>query len=115
MLLVIFVGPVACTISGFMQIQNGRGIVNLIQYLLWFLMNDDLEENQFMHGMLVVCVLLFFSFYDPKLHAELPCALVNWFILVTEDTDPSTGMQVLKPEVLGQRPVLEVIHLDAIV
>jgi len=73
------------------------------------------EENLFMHGMLVAHILLFFSFYNPKLCKELPCALVNWFIPVTKDPDPSTGMWVLKPEVLEGKPTLEVIHLDAII
>lgn len=79
--------------------------------------DEDSEENSvsFMHGMLVARVFLFFSFYDPKLCEELPCALVNWFIPVTEDPDSSTGMWVLKSEVSGGRPTLEVIHLDTIV
>jgi hypothetical protein len=79
------------------------------------LSDDDSEEGQFMRGMLVARVLLFFSFYDPKLHEEVPCALVNWFIPATEDADPSTGMWVLKPEVSGGKPTLEVIHIDTIV
>ncbi|KAI0289302.1 hypothetical protein BC826DRAFT_1092819 [Russula brevipes] len=72
-------------------------------------------ETQVLGGMLVARVLLFFSFYDPKLHEEFPCALVNWFLPETEAPDPSTGMWVLKPEVLGGKRSLEVIHLDTIV
>ena len=60
--------------------------------------DDDSEENLFMHGMLVACVILFFSFYDPKLCEELSCALVNWSIPVTDDHNPLTGIWVLKPE-----------------
>ncbi|KAF8805476.1 hypothetical protein BYT27DRAFT_7258190 [Phlegmacium glaucopus] len=62
-----------------------------------------------MRGMLVARILLFFSFYDPKLRKEFPCALVNWFIPVIEDSDPdpSTGMWVLKLEVLGGKLTLE--------
>jgi hypothetical protein len=33
-----------------------------------------------MYGMLVACVLLFFSFHDVYLDKDIPCALVNWFI-----------------------------------
>ena len=77
--------------------------------------DDDSERNLFMHGMLVARVLLFFSFQDPKLCQDIPCALVNWFVPASEDPDPLTGMWVLKPEVSGGKPTLEVIHIDSIV
>ena len=67
-----------------------------------------------MHGLLVARVLLFFSFYDPKLCKEIPCALVNWFVPASEHRDPGTGMWVLKPEILAGKLPLEVIHLDTI-
>lgn len=73
------------------------------------------DNDQFIHGMLVARVLLFFSFHDPKLCEDIPCALVNWFIPAAEEPDPSTGMWVLKPEVLGGKPTLEVIHIDTVV
>ncbi|KAI9442800.1 hypothetical protein F5148DRAFT_963657, partial [Russula earlei] len=57
-----------------------------------FVAVDDGEENPFMHGMMVARVLLFFSFSDPMLQEELPCALINWFIPAIEYPDPSTGM-----------------------
>ena len=64
---------------------------------------------------MVARVLLFFSFYDPKLRKELPCALVNWFVPTSEYPDPGTGMWILKPKILAGKPTLEVIHLDTIV
>ena len=77
--------------------------------------DDDSEENLFMHGMLVARVVLFFSFHDPRLRENIPCALVNWFVPATDSPDPSTGMWVVKPEVLGGKPTLEVIHIETIV
>ena len=68
-----------------------------------------------MNGMLVVRVLLFFLYHDPKLHKEFPCALVNWFVPVLEEPDHVTGMWVVKPEISGGKPTIEVIHLDLIV
>jgi len=65
-----------------------------------------------MHSMMVACVLLFCSFYDPMLQEDLPCALINWFIPVTEDPDQLTGMWVIKPEFLGGKPMLKVIHQE---
>ncbi|KAF9488379.1 hypothetical protein BDN71DRAFT_1485108 [Pleurotus eryngii] len=38
------------------------------------------SEELVMHGLLIAHILLFFSFNDPKLHQEFPCALVNWFM-----------------------------------
>jgi hypothetical protein len=73
------------------------------------------DEDDFMRGLLVAHVLLFFSFYDPKLHKEVPCALINWFVPASEHPDPGTGMWALKPEVLAGKSTLEVIHLDTIV
>jgi hypothetical protein len=79
--------------------------------------SDDDENNkeQIMRGMLVARTLLFFSYYDPKLQKEFPCALINWFVPALEAPDPATGMWVFKPEIHGGKPTFEVIHLDAIV
>ena len=68
-----------------------------------------------MCGMLVACVLLFFSFHDPLMDWEIPCALVNWFILVSEQQDDVMGMREFRLEMVGAWPTLEVIHLDSIV
>jgi hypothetical protein len=51
--------------------------------------NDSKEGT--MCGMLVACVLLFFSYHDPKLCREFPCALVHWFLLASQEPDPVTG------------------------
>jgi hypothetical protein len=75
---------------------------------------DD-DGLQIMHGMIIARVLLFFSFRDPLLHEETPCALVNWFMPVSECRDDAMGMWEFKPEIAGARPTLEVIHLDSIV
>jgi hypothetical protein len=77
--------------------------------------DDDPEEEQIMHGMLVARTLLFFSYHDPRLQKEFPCALINWFVPALDAPDPATGMWVFKPEIQGGKPTLEVIHLDSIV
>jgi hypothetical protein len=75
---------------------------------------NDSEEGT-MHSMLVAHVLLFFSYHDPKLCREFPYVLVHWFLLASQEPDPVTGMWVIKPEILGGKLMLEVIHLDSIV
>ncbi|KAI9512695.1 hypothetical protein F5148DRAFT_973055, partial [Russula earlei] len=72
------------------------------------------DEGSAMNGMLVAHVFLFI-FHDPKLHKGFPCVLVNWFVLVSPEPDHVTGMWVIKPEILGGKPTIEVIHLDSIV
>ena len=52
--------------------------------------DDEAEEGsklEIIHGMLIACVLLFFTFHDPVLCEEVPCALVNWFMLVSNQWD----------------------------
>ena len=74
-----------------------------------------LDESQAeMHGMLVACVLLFFSYYDTYLNENVPCALVNWFVLDGDEPDEATGMWVVRPEYEGRVRTLEVIHLNSI-
>ena len=59
----------------------------------------SLDESQpGMYGMLVACVLLFFSFYDPYLKENIACALVNWFVPVEDEPDDVIGMWVVHPE-----------------
>jgi hypothetical protein len=77
--------------------------------------DKNAEGSEIMHGMLIACVLLFFSFHDPVLCEEIPCALVNWFMPVSDQRDEVMGMWEFKPEMVGTRPTLEVIHLDTIV
>jgi hypothetical protein len=67
-----------------------------------------------MRGMLIARVLMFFQYHDSYLDKDVPCALVNWFVLKGDARDPDTGMWVVKPEVEGNKRTLEVIHLDSI-
>jgi hypothetical protein len=73
---------------------------------------DDSQHG--MYGMLVAHVLLFFSFHDVYLDKEIPCTLVNWFILNSDKPDELTGMWVVETEHEGNTCMLEVIHLDTI-
>jgi hypothetical protein len=77
--------------------------------------NGSEDGEPTMHGMLIARVLLFFSFNDPVLQKEIPCALVNWFVPLSAERDKTTGMWECRMETNGARPVLEVIHLDSIV
>ena len=77
--------------------------------------DDHDTSSQIMCGMLVARVLLFFSFHDPLMDWEIPCALVNWFMPVSEQRDDVMGMWEFRLEMVGARPTLEVIHLDSIV
>jgi hypothetical protein len=76
------------------------------------------DEGGVMNGMLIARVLLFFSFHVPILREVFPCALVNWFIPVSDQRDRVMGTWEVKLEMAGVRamqPTLEVIHLDSIV
>lgn len=63
--------------------------------------DKNAEGSEIMHGMLIACVLLFFSFHDPVLCEEIPCALVNWFMPVSDQRDEVMGMWEFKPEMVG--------------
>jgi len=67
-----------------------------------------------MLGMVVACVLLFFSFqYHQK---DYLCALVNWFVCDTDAPDDDTGLWEVRLECDSFRqPVVDVIHMDTIV
>lgn len=73
------------------------------------------DDGEVMNGILIAQVLLFFSFHDPILRKVIPCALVNWFIPVSDQQDKVMGMWEVKLEMAGARPTLEVIHIDGIV
>ena len=65
-----------------------------------------------MHGMVIGCVLLFFSF---SFHEQTyPCALVHWLVPVGDEPDDKTGMWVVWPEFEGNQRSLAVIHLNCI-
>jgi hypothetical protein len=76
------------------------------------------ESQPGMRGMVVARVLLFFSFTDPYLGKEVPCALVNWFVHTRDKPDEDTGMWVVEPELelesRGDVRTIEVVHLDTI-
>ena len=75
--------------------------------------DDDHDmDSQIMCGMLVACVLLFFSFHDPLMDREIPCTLVNWFMPVSEQQDDVMGMWEFRLEMVGARLTLEVIALS---
>ena len=57
-----------------------------------------------MNGMLNARVLLFFSFHDPILREVIPCALVNWFMPVSDQRDKVMGTWEVKLEMAGVRP-----------
>jgi hypothetical protein len=81
-------------------------------------MGDRNEGNgsEVMGNMLVARVLLFFSYRDPVLHGkEFPCALVNWFMPVSEERNETLGMWEVKEETVRGEATLEVIHLDSVV
>ena len=73
------------------------------------------DDGDVMNGMLIARVLLFFSFQDPILCEVIPCALVNWFVPISDQCDKVMGTWEVKLEMAGVRPTLEVIHLDSIV
>ena len=44
-----------------------------------------------------------------------PCALVEWFVLVSDKLCPDTGMWIVKPQIgLGGGRVTSVVHVDSI-
>jgi hypothetical protein len=65
------------------------------------------------HGLHVVRVMLFFSFkHDNILY---PCALVQWFVPVSNEPDETYGMYIVEPELDrdGLR-TMSVVHLDSV-
>jgi hypothetical protein len=65
-------------------------------------------------GLHVVRALLFFSFkYRDILY---PCALVQWFVPVSDEPDETNGMYVVEPELdsNGSR-TMSIIHMDSVV
>ncbi|KAI9435662.1 hypothetical protein BJY52DRAFT_1159252 [Lactarius psammicola] len=89
---VISQGLVNCAMSGFVQLSH---------------------EAPGMRGLLVTCILLFFSFIHDN-STKYPCALVHWFSNVGDEPCDETGMWIVKLDFQGGKPFLEVIHLDTI-
>lgn len=75
------------------------------------------DNKEVMGGLLVARVRLLFSFFNPYLEKDVPCALITWFIHADDNPKPDkdTGMWKLCPEHDddGGHPV-QVIHLDTI-
>lgn len=63
-----------------------------------------------MRGLRVVRVKLFFSFVNEGI--TYSCALVEWFRTVGRAPDADTGMWKVKPEFIGDRRDMSVLHLD---
>ena len=42
------------------------------------------------------------TYYDAYLNENMPCALVNWFVLDGDEPDEATGMWVVRPEYEGR-------------
>ncbi|KAF9530756.1 hypothetical protein CPB83DRAFT_920826 [Crepidotus variabilis] len=79
-----------------------------------FIGNSDSPDAPGMRGLLVARVLLFFSFTDKEMGLKLPCALIHWYSLVGDVPCEETGMWMVQSDYRGQKPLLEVIHLDTI-
>ena len=71
------------------------------------------DEGEGLRGLLVARVCLLFTFYyDQK---RFWCALVEWFLQVTDEPDDVTGMWIVAPEEDQQgRRVRNVVALDTI-
>jgi len=66
-----------------------------------------------MRGLHVAQVLCFFSIrYQEREH---PCAFVRWFIPVSGDPCPLTGMWKVAPEFLGNEPRTAVISINSVI
>ena len=89
-----------------------RGEIPGPQYDCIFI-SDGLSSDLGMGGLLVACVLLFFSFtIDGELHQ---CALVHWFSTFGDQPNPNNGMRVITPDYSGTDRDVSVIHIDSIV
>ena len=88
-----------------------RGEIPGPRYDTIFVSNGKNSELN-MSGLLVACVLLFFSFtINRELHQ---CALVHWFSIFGDEPDPDNGMWVVTPDYLGGVPSVSTIHIDSI-
>jgi hypothetical protein len=75
------------------------------------LINTDPDRSG-MRGMDVARVLLFFSFEFRDL--RYPCALVQWYVKISEEPDDLTGMWIVEKEMKDGEPLTSIIHLDSI-
>jgi hypothetical protein len=65
-------------------------------------------------GLHVVRARLFFSF--AYRNVTYPCALVEWFVPVSDEPDPTNKMWVIQPELDGNGArSMSIIHIDSVV
>lgn len=75
------------------------------------------EDQPGMRGMLIARVHLFFSFMDYEVTERgdhVQCALVSWFLPVSNQRDPDTGMWAVQPEGTRRHRLTQVIPLKSI-
>jgi hypothetical protein len=77
------------------------------------------EDQPGMRGMLIARIHLLFSFTDREADDReetmpVPCALVSWFLPVSDQRDPDTSMWTVKPEGTRRRQPVQVIPLKSI-
>jgi hypothetical protein len=78
-----------------------------------FIGNSDSHDAPGFKSLLVACVYLFFSFKHDNV--SYPCALIHWFSTVGDAPDDESTIWIVKPDYLpGNKPFLEVVHLDSI-
>jgi hypothetical protein len=68
-----------------------------------------------MQGMLIACIHLLFSFVDKDDGETVPCALVSWYLPLSNAHDPDMGMWLVEPEGIEQNQCpIQVIPLKSI-
>lgn len=79
-----------------------------------FVVQDEAQAG--MRGMLIARIHLLFSFIDEDSDAgaTVPCALVSWYLPVSNDRHPDTGMWLVKPEGTRASQPVQVIPLKSI-
>ena len=78
-----------------------------------FIGNSDSPDAPGFKSLLVAQVYLFFSFkHDDVMYL---CTLIHWFSTVGDAPDDESTMWIVEPDYLpGNKPFLEVVHLDSI-
>lgn len=73
----------------------------------------QLSEAEGMDGMGIARVRAFLAFSYGITRYE--CALVEWYELIADERDHVMNMWVVKPELIGHQPVIDIISVDTIV
>ena len=79
-----------------------------------FIVQDAAWEEPRMQGMLIAQIHLLFSFMDSN-SKTVQCALISWFLPVSNDRDPDTNMWAFKPKGIQHHQPIQVIPLKGIV